>query len=233
MGRNTKTGLALLLAIAAVAAVVYLLPAKELAIDLITRIRGAGAVAPLLFFFVYVSAAVLGFSRTVLAIVAGIVFNPVVAFAVVLIAMMASFMATYTLARFFLEEWVAARLENIPVARGLMQAVEDNGFRMLVMMRMNPFVPGFVNGYGFGLTSIRPLTYLLGSVIGSIPLTLIYLYLGWAGGEAMLRSGGQSQQLQEGTMLFGIGLSVVMLVAITWYGRRTLAAAESPDTSPK
>ena len=159
-----------------------------------------------------------------MTIVAGIVFNPVVAFVVTLVAMMASFMCTFTLARYFLSDWVAARLEKYPTASDLMSAVEDNGFRVLVMMRLNPFVPGFVNGYGFGLTSIKPQTYLLASVIGCMPLTLIYIYIGWAGGEAILRSGGEAEKLQEGTMWFGLGLSVVMLVAIAWYGRRTLAA---------
>jgi uncharacterized membrane protein YdjX (TVP38/TMEM64 family) len=212
----------------ALATVVYLLPAKEIAIDLITRIRSAGVIAPVVFFFIYLVAAVLGFSRTVLAIVAGVAFNPVVAFSVVLAAMMASFMCTYVLARYFLADWVTARLEKIPVARKLLAAVEGNGFRMLVMMRLNPRVPGVVNGYGFGLTSIKPITYFLASVVGSIPLTLIHLYLGWAGGEAILRSGGQAEKLQEGTMLFGVCLSVVMLIAITWYGRRLIAAVGAP-----
>ena len=228
MGRKTKIGLTATL-ILVVAAALYLVPAKEIAVDLITRIRDAGAVAPVLFFFVYLFAAVVGFSRTVLAIVAGIVFNPVVAFAVLLAAMMVAFMCTYILARYFLADWVAARLEKMPVAKKLLSAVEENSFRMLVMMRMNPFVPGFVNGYGFGLTAIKPLTYWIGSVVGSIPLTLIYVYLGWAGGEAMLRSEGQAQKLQEGTMLFGVGLSVVMLLAIAWYGRRTIAGNDTPN----
>jgi uncharacterized membrane protein YdjX (TVP38/TMEM64 family) len=86
-----------------------------------------------------------------------------------------------------------------------------------------------LNGYGFGLTSIKPLPYLIGSVVGSIPPTLIYVYLGWAGGEAMLRSGGEAENLQQGTMLFGVGLSVVMLLAIAWYGRRMLVATDTSN----
>ena len=227
MSKNRKIELIAVLFAAALAAMVYFLPAREIAADLITRIRATGAIAPVVFFFLYVLAAIVGFSRTVLAIVAGIIFNPVVAFFVLLTAMITAFLCTYMLARHFLSDWVSKRLEKIPLARDLLAAVEDNGFRMLVMMRLNPFVPGFVNGYGFGLTAIKPATYLLASVLGSIPLTLIYLYLGWAGGEAMLRSTGEAQKLQEGTMLFGVGLSVVMLILITWYGRRAIVAAAS------
>jgi len=220
----------MVLVAAALAAVVYFLPARQIATDLITRIRATGPIAPVVFFFIYVLAAISGFSRSVLAIVAGIIFNPIVAFAALMTAMTVTFMCTYMLARHFLSDWVSARLEKIPTARDLMTAVEDNGFRMLVMMRLNPFVPGFVNGYGFGLTAIKPVTYILASVLGSIPLTLIYLYLGWAGGEAILRSSGQAQKLQEGTMLFGVGLSVLMLIVITWYGRRAIVTAGSRPT---
>lgn len=226
---KTLTSLALILSV--VVATVYLIPTKEIALNLIESTRSAGAIAPVLFFVAYVVAAVLGFSRTALAVVAGIVFSPVVAFAVVLVAMMASFMCTYLLAKYFLADWVASRLKKMPIARKLMSAVEENGFRMLVIMRMNPFVPGFINGYGFGLTAIRPTTYFLGSVVGSLPLTLIYLYLGWVGGEAMLRSDSHAENLQEGTMWFGAGLSVVMLIAIAWYGRRTLAMTVARNAS--
>jgi len=227
VSRNTRISLVIIAVSAALVAILTLLPAREIAVDLITQIRGAGAAAPVIFFFVFVFASLLGFSRTVLTIAAGIAFDPVVAFTVVMAALMTAFMCSYLLARGLLADWVAARLEKMPTARDLMTAVEDNSFRMLVMMRMNPFVPGFVNGYGFGLTAMRPLTYFLASVVGSIPLTLIYLYLGWASGEAILRSGGESEKMQEGTMLFGVGLSVLMLILIIWYGRRTIVAAGS------
>lgn len=223
MNKNLGKSLAVALILGALIGVVYLVPAREMAIELIDRIRGYGAAAPIIFFFVYVVAGVTGFSRSVLAIIAGIVFEPVVAFSVVLASSMAAFMCTFVLARRFAAGWVAARLEKIPTAKNLLAAVEDNCFRMLVLMRLNPFVPGFVNGYGFGITSIKPLTYFLASIVGSLPLTLIYTYLGWFGGEAVLRGGAKAEALQDGTMVFGAVLSILMLLAITWYGRRVIA----------
>ena len=57
-------------------------------------------------------------------------------------------------------------------------------------------------------------------------MNLIYIYLGWAGGTAILQSGGEPSSVQSGTVWFGAVVSVVMLIAITWYGRRALVAAE-------
>lgn len=232
MSTKTKYALTSLFFVALFFTAIYLIPAKEIAIDLIARIRAHGAIAPVVYFFVYLVAAVSGFSRTVLTIIAGIIFEPLVAFLVVIVSTMVAFMCTFMLARYFAAGWVAARLEKISAAKSLMSAVEKHGFRMLVLMRLNPFVPGIVNGYGFGMTSIRPLPYFVASMVGSLPLILIYIYLGWAGGEALLYAGAEAESLQSGTLVFGVVLSALMLIAISWYGRRAIASANTDAPRP-
>ncbi len=232
MSKGATYVLAAVLVAAALFAIVHFFSAREIASDLITRIRAYGAIAPVVYFFVYLLAAIAGFPRTVLTIVAGIIFAPVVAFVVVMASIMATFMCTFLIARYFAADWVTARLEKVAVAKQLMAAVDQHGFRMLVLMRLNPFVPGIVNGYGFGLTSIRPLPYFVASVLGQLPLILIYVYLGWAGGEAILHSGAGSDKLRYGTLLFGVALSLLMLIAIGWYGRRMIASTEPGMRQP-
>ena len=225
MNKKTRVILTVLVVGAMLVAATIVLPAREVAMDLIQKVRSFGPVAPIVYFFIHLAASISGFSRTILTIVAGILFEPVVAFTVVTGSMMIAFMATFLAARYFLADWVRTQLDRTPTARQLMGAVEDNCFRMLVLMRLNPFVPGIVNGYGFGLTSIRPLTYFVASVIGSLPLNLIYIYLGWAGGTAILQPGADTGGVQGATMWFGVAVSVAMLGAITWYGRRAMAAS--------
>lgn len=232
MTERTKLVLAIVLFSLLLVAVADLIPTRELAIDLIVQIRDSGAMAPIIYVCIFVIAAIAGFSRTVLTIIAGVVFEPAVAIAVVIVSALISFLGTFMLARSFAADWVAARLDKIPSARKLMTAVEENGFRMLMLMRLNPFVPGIVNGYGFGLTSIKLPAYLIASMLGSLPLTLIYVYLGWAGGATMLRPSGEASSLQQGTLLLGAGLSILMLIAITMYGRKTIAAV-SNDAAQK
>lgn len=48
-----------------VSVVVYLDPAREIAIDLTAQIRGFGAMAPIITFSVFVITAIAGFSRAV------------------------------------------------------------------------------------------------------------------------------------------------------------------------
>ncbi len=216
---------------AALVAVVYFLPAKEIAVDLVRTIRSYGPVAPVVFFMLYIIAAIIGFPRTVLAILAGIIFTPLTAVIVLMVSMMAAFMATFWLSRHLAADWVAARLESIPIAKALLREVEQNGFKVLALMRMNPFVPAFINGYGFGLTRISPLSYFTASVLGSLPLNMIYIYLGWAGGTAILGDSPDASALQEGTLWAGVALSALLLVAVGWYGRRSIGSVFSQEAA--
>lgn len=222
---HTKAALLVLLVVVLIAVVVYLIPARELAVDVINRVQSYGAIAPVAYFFLFATAAIAGISRTLMTIVAGILFSPVVAVVVVMAALMTTFTITFMVARHYAADWVAARLEKIPTAKALLSAVEQHGFRLLVLMRLNPFVPGVVNDYGFGLTSIGPRTYFLASLLGALPLALIYTYLGWAGGQSMLHAGSETQGLQSATLAAGVVLSVILIIAISWYGHRAVAAA--------
>jgi len=221
---------ALLLAfIALVAVALYFVPVRELAVDLVAEIEQFGGAATVVFLALYVVFAVLGFSRTLLHIVAGIVFDPFVAVVVVFLSSLCAFVSTFSIARYLAGQWVEERLKKISAARTLLSIIDNNGLRLVILMRMNPFVPGFVNGYGFGLTSIKFGPYLLGSVMGSLPLSLIHVYLGWAGGESILRGDGQPQAMQSATLLIGVVISLVLIAGISWYGHRAVqqAAAET------
>ena len=217
-----KFAIGLLIA-AMLIAVVWLVPVREFAADLIIEIRSYGALAPVIYFFIFLVAAVVGLSLAALTVAAGIIFEPVTAFLVVLLSFVTAFLTTFMLSRHLLKDWVSRRLEKWPMAEKCMSAVEAQGFRMLVLMRMNPFIPGFVNGYGFGMTSINFGTYFGASLVGSIPLMLVNLYLGWAGGRAILRGSSENTTMDTGMVLFGIAISVVTLIFFAWYGRRVLA----------
>ena len=207
----------------ALVALVAWLPAKDLVVELMNTVREHGRAGAAVFFAAYLAASLFGISRTALNVLAGILFEPVMAVTVVLVSAMVAFVCTFSIARYVAADWVRVQLEEFPVARKLMSAVEQNGFKLLLMMRMNPFVPGFINGYGFGLTSIRFGPYFGASILGAMPLILINVYLGWAGGMAMLRSGGEQTAVHYGILGFGVALSVVLLGLISWYGRRVMA----------
>lgn len=221
-----NTTVFILICVSLVAAIVFIAQEADLASGLVDRVNSYGAVAPLIYVLVYIILAVGGFPRSVLAVVSGILFDPIVAVIAVSIAILITFVVTFMLARYYAGNWVEKKLEKIPTARKLMSAVEENGLRLLVLMRMNPFVPGFVNGYGFGLTSIDFRSYILGSMVGSLPLNLIYVYLGWTGGRAILLDIDGGEGMQTGNLVLGLVVSTLAFAVIAYYGRRALKSVE-------
>ncbi|GAB5450441.1 MAG: hypothetical protein Hals2KO_07690 [Halioglobus sp.] len=223
MKRNHKFVAATVLALATVLLVAGLdLPVKTIVSELVARGKSYGNWATLPYLVLYVAAAVSGLSRTLLNVLAGVVFAPAVAVLAVFVASSAAFAATFCIARFIARDAVEKYLERIPSARTLMTAVDNYGFRLLVLMRMNPLIPGFINGYGFGLTSIRPGAYMIASIIGSMPLSLLHIYLGWAGGEMLLADGQLPGDVQHSLLIAGCVLSFLLLLAISWYAQSTM-----------
>ncbi len=198
------------------------LPVKNSVGELVARGKSYGNWATLPYLALYVTAAVSGMSRTLLNILAGVIFAPAIAVLAVLVASTAAFATTFCIARFIARDWVAKHLEKIPTASTFMAAIDTYGFRLLVLMRMNPLIPGFINGYGFGLTSIRLGSYMLASILGSMPLSLLHIYLGWAGGEMLLADGQLPGDVQHTLLISGCVLSFALLVVISWYAQNTL-----------
>jgi uncharacterized membrane protein YdjX (TVP38/TMEM64 family) len=147
-----------------------------------TQIAGS-RLAPLVFLAVHVVASLLFVPRTLLAIVAGIAFGMWwgtlwAAFGSVLGAGAGFFVARYVNGGMIdAASW--SRL-SAPMAR-----VERGGWRAVAMIRLLPVIPHTLTNYALGLTRLRPLPYLLGSLAGQLPLTIAYAELGAGGGQAL------------------------------------------------
>ncbi len=64
----------------------------------------------------------------------------------------------------------------------MIRLVSQRGWKIIVLARLSPIFPFSVANYAFGLTSMRAWVYGLGSMIGSIPSTLVFVSLGAAAG---------------------------------------------------
>lgn len=221
--RSTGQFVALATALLAISFLAWkLLPLEERFKWMITTISDMGAAGMLVFVVLYVVTACIGFPRTPFNVGAGIMFSYPVALALVLLSDIAIFVLTFQISRRFARDWVLRRLDNIPHFKDVMKAVEEEGFKLVVLLRMNPFVPGIVKGYGFGTTSLPFRTYIAGSIVGALPLAAAYVYLGWLGGEAMMHSEGHPSEWRSAILIGGGILSLAIIGLVTWYGRRAL-----------
>lgn len=198
------------------------LPMNEWARAAIDWIDGLGPWGYLAFYGLYVVAALVGVPRTPLNVGAGFIFSFLGALAVVMLASATCNIATFEIARHVARDWVNRRIEKVPNARKIMDAVEREGFKMVFLIRLNPFIPAVIKGYGFGTTNLRLRPYLIASVLGSLPIIAMHIYLGYLGGEAMMSSAEQPEKWRNIILVGGAIVSAIGVAVISWYAHRAL-----------
>lgn len=184
-------------------------------------IDDAGPFGFLAFGFIYVLAAVVGIPRTPMHIAAGVLFSFPVALLTVLSSAAAAYVLTFTIARTVARDWVSRQVAQSPRVKRLLGLVDEEGFRLVLMIRMNMLVPGVLKGYGFGTTNIAPGIYMAASLLGFLPIALAHVYLGWAGGEAILDNEAPSD-LERWMMIGGVVLSLLLVAGIYYHGKKAM-----------
>jgi pyruvate/2-oxoglutarate dehydrogenase complex dihydrolipoamide dehydrogenase (E3) component/uncharacterized membrane protein YdjX (TVP38/TMEM64 family) len=196
-------------------------------LDFVDWIRGAGWLGIWLFGLVYVLATVLFLPGSILTLGAGFAYGVAMGTAVVWIAANLGAALAFCLGRTLARPWIAARVETNPRFAAIDRAVGREGLRIVLLTRLSPVFPFNLLNYAFGLTTVSLRDYLLGSLIGMLPGTVMYVYLGslitslseLAAGRA---HGGVAQQL---FYFAGLAVTIVVTVYVTQVARRALAEA--------
>lgn len=118
------------------------------------------------------------------------------------------------LARDVVERSFASNREFSRLAR----AAQTKGWKIVALARLSPIFPFSIGNYAFGITRISAVHYLGASLLGTIPSTLVYTYVGTLIGDvAALSVRGRERTWQEWLFLI-TGLIATVLLA--YYLRR-------------
>lgn len=104
----------------------------------------------------------------------------------------------------------------------LERAMEKRGFTMVLMLRIAPFVPFDLVSYAAGVARVPLRAYLIATIIGTLPGTFAYNFLG-----AALTSGNWRDYVIAG-IVFAVALSVPFL-----FRRKVEKQVEESASSPK
>lgn len=158
--------------------------------------------APAIFVLGHVVASLLFVPRTLLALVAGLLFGSVGGIAWATVGSTLGSLAGFLLARYVNSGLIEP--ERLPKLGPLLVKAEAGGWRAVAMIRLIPVIPHPITNYGLGLTRLPLSSYIWGSIVGQLPMTLAYVEFGAAGNDAM--SGGADWLLP--TLL---GLAVLLV----------------------
>ncbi len=202
-------------------------PVEERLLDFVQWIRAAGTAGVGIFILTYVLAAVLFLPGSVLTLGAGFVYGVITGTVIVWVAANTSAALAFLLGRTLARQWIAGKVHANPRFAAIDRAVGAQGFKIVLLTRLSPAFPFSLLNYAYGLTGVRFRDYVLGSLIGMLPGTIMYVYLGslvtsvteLASGRA---SGGTGQQL---FYFAGLAATVLATVYVTRVARRALAQA--------
>lgn len=167
-------------------------------------IEDSGQLAPLIFILAYTLSTVLFLPGSLLTLLGGALFGPLLGTIYSLTAATLGAMLAFLVARYLASDWVAQKSSG--KLKQLMLGVESEGWRFVAFTRLVPLFPFNLLNYALGLTKIGFLQYSLATFIFMLPGAAAYTYLGYIGKEAA--TGGEDL-VQK--ILLGIGLLAMVI----------------------
>lgn len=160
--------------------------------------------APMVFIVVYSISTILLIPITPLSILSGIMFGPIwgTVYALTGANIGASF--SFLISRYLLK----SSFEGISNAQILFlrDKIKTNGWKFISISRLMPFFPFNVQNYIFGITDVSLKTFVCASIIGLIPGTTCYTYLGFLGENAISKKSIMTNQII-------IVISVILIIS--------------------
>lgn len=224
------------LVIGGLVALFTLLPVTTWLVTVVEWIHGQGPAGPVLFAVAYVLAAVLLLPGSVLTIGGGFAYGPLWGFALVSPVSVLAATAAFILGRTVARDWVTRRLGKDPRLAAIDAAVGKDGLKLVLLLRLSPLFPFNVLNYLLGLTRVRVRDFVLGSWIGMLPGTALYVYIGsLVTTSSELASGSRPSTGLAGHALLIVGLVATLgvTVLLTRIARRALRTALADQSARK
>jgi uncharacterized membrane protein YdjX (TVP38/TMEM64 family) len=225
---NNRKALLIGLIVLAVGVGFLFLPVKAWTLALQSWIQSLGWLGPIVFVLLYIIATMLLIPGSALTLAAGAIFGLWVGAATVIVGANAGALCSFLLAKTRLrakvQEWAAAN----PKFAALDRAIGQNGLKMVTLTRLSPAFPFTLLNYLLGVTSVKTGAYVLGNLLGMLPATFLYVYLGSLAGDTLTgaASGGAST-FQFVLKIVGLLATIAVVIFVTRTARKAIAEAES------
>lgn len=193
----------------------YVLPLGEWLLDFTRWIRGLGTVGWLVFAGFFVLAVMAVVPASILYLAAGLLYDIAGGFVISFVAASLGSAICFLIARYGARERVRRMVEQRAEFEAVDKAVGDEGWRVVLLLRLAPLVPGNTQGWLFGITDVPFWHFILPTMVGIVPWALLFVALGAASGVAFANGDSalgpwQWALMGVGVVLFGL---IVRLVA--------------------
>ncbi len=223
MKKNIKLIVLCIIIIAIVAAGV-LLPIKDWLVNVLQWTQDLGIWGPIFVAAFYIVACILFLPGSVLTLGAGFLFKLFVGTITVSIGSTLGACAAFLVGRTIGRNWILGKVAANEKFTAIDNAVGRQGLKIVLLMRLSPVFPFNLLNYAFGLTKVSFAEYALGSWIGMLPGTIMYVYFGAGLRSLADAAAGKIETGTTGQIFFWVGLAaaVAVTVFITHVARKAL-----------
>jgi uncharacterized membrane protein YdjX (TVP38/TMEM64 family) len=176
--------------------------------------RDLGVNSSIMLSLIFFTASFVLIPRTFLCLGAGASFG-LAAVLVILPSTMLGGILAFLLARYLFSERLQVYVDARPRLRRFATAVDEEGWRIVALLRFASPLPNAVQNYVFGLTRIRFWPFAITTFVFSIPQVVLYVYLGSAGRAVLLDESLSTLN----RVLLGIGLVSIFVAALLVFRR--------------
>lgn len=144
-------------------------------------IQSFGVLAPIIYLLMFAILPIFFFPVPILAVAGGLVFGFFKGSLLTFLGACANCYIMFLISRKFGRDYVVKLLKkrmSEKQHKRIFGISEDKLMISLVILRLIPLVPYNLINYGFGLTSISTSKYMLASILGIIPGTIVFLNFG-------------------------------------------------------
>lgn len=181
-------------------------------------LRTLGVWSPMLFILLYAVSMVIGLPTVIFTIAGGAVFGLLWGTIYSLLGATLGALGAFWLSRYLLRQWAECRFGHHPTLQKFQQGIVKQALLFVMTVRLIPVTPFNIENYLFGLTLIGWRSYLLATIVGIIPGTMAYTWVGVTGATAL--EGGSARSFLL-AVTFLIVLSASSLLLSHWRNRRS------------
>jgi uncharacterized membrane protein YdjX (TVP38/TMEM64 family) len=141
-------------------------------------ISGFGGWAIAVFVLAYLLASPIPFMAPILAATGGLLFGVALGTLLATLIAAATSLVPFTIARRLGRDWVEAKIKGSRIESFYRRLDSGNGFNFVLLLRLVPVMPWELQNYVAGVTRVTLPTYMLATLLGSIPMTVCLALLG-------------------------------------------------------
>eukprot|EP01035_Chromulina_nebulosa_P019037 gene19037-24857_t len=154
----------------------------------VTKIIDLGPYGYAYFAAIYILAEIVAIPAVPLTASSGYIFGLIPGTLIVLLSATIAASISFFIGRTLLRSWVQKITSGSSKWRAIDKAIEREGFKVVLLLRLSPFLPFALSNYLYGITSVDFWSFIAATFFGFAPGTFGIVYAGSAGKE--LFSGG-------------------------------------------